>query len=280
MSILLRINGYEYTPDVIKFPAGEVNVNFLKGNKGISGMQTIDNITIVARLRNSDDIMELLLLKNALDNYVDTADVGIRLSLLYIPYARQDRICNKGEAHSLRVMCDLINNMNFREVLVVDAHSIVSTALINNCTEVKQETIISEDKELSNKLRSGEYIIVSPDAGSEKKCMAVAKHFGCNMIRATKVRDIATGKIQSIEFVDAIPEGKNFLIVDDICDGGGTFIPLAELLYPHSDDIDLYVTHGIFSKTVEMLHTRFNTVYTTDSYYEGKTTDKTKVIEL
>ena len=48
--------------------------------------------------------------------------------------------------------------------------------------------------------------------------------------------------------------GRNCLIVDDICDGGGTFIPLAKKLKnAGAKTVTLYVTHGIFSKGLDPL---------------------------
>ncbi len=286
MSIKLKVNGYEYNNvDTFTFPGGEVNVNFLKNHKGLRKMPKIDRVVIEAHLRNAEDILELLFVKDAIDRWLLTKQrrtaMVIALDMPYIPYARQDRVCNKGESFSLKVFANLINDMNFDTVIVHDAHSTVATALINNVVEASQADIIAMDKELSNKLRSGKYVIVSPDAGAEKKALQVAQEFGCNMIRATKRRDISTGKIQEIGFIDPIPEDRSFLIVDDICDGGGTFIPLAgELAKHNAKSVELYATHGIFSKGTQILLDCFDTIYTTDSYYEGESTNNIKVITL
>ena len=285
MSIELIVNGnkhtdgYVYTPDFITFPAGEENVNLFKNAKGMQGMQTVATVVVKANIRSSVDVMQLLLVKDAIDRWLVYGGAQISLEIPYLPYARQDRVCNKGEAHSLAVMCKLINDMHFNSVKVYDLHSTVASALLHNCIEVQQPAIISQSEELSNKLRSGNYCIVSPDAGSEKKCMAVAKYFGCTMIRATKRRDVATGKIESIEFVDPIPEGKNFLIVDDICEKGGTFFPL-EVELRNNNLVELYVTHGIFSGGLIALEDRFDKIHTTDSYFQGSAIDRTKVIKL
>lgn len=292
MSVTMKVNGYDYTPDVMEFNGGEINVNILKSNKGLRKMPEVATVELTARIRNSADLMELLLIKNAFDNWKVKRYVEYVLHIPYLPYARQDRICNPGEAHSLRVMCDLINNMNFDAVYLTDPHSIVAEALINNSIIESQTLIISHNKELSNKLRGDilsadqmrsnrEYVIVSPDAGAEKKALQVAQYFGCNMIRATKRRDIATGKIQEIGFIDPIPENRSFLIVDDICDGGGTFIPLAgELAKHNAKSVELYVTHGIFSKGTQILLDCFDTIHTTDSFYKGESTDNIKVVQL
>jgi ribose-phosphate pyrophosphokinase len=99
---------------------------------------------------------------------------------------------------------------------------------------------------------------VSPDAGAEKKIFAFAKELGFeNVVRAGKVRDVSSGKITGTEVY--VPEpalyktDKDFLIVDDICDGGRTFIELAKKLRPMTTGkIKLLITHGIFSKGIEV----------------------------
>lgn len=56
------------------------------------------------------------------------------------------------------------------------------------------------------------------------------------------------------------------LIVDDICDGGGTFIGLAEeLKRKNAGKIYLAVSHGIFSKGIDKLDFLAH-VYATDAY--------------
>ena len=280
MSLRLIVDGYEYTPDVFTFPGGEVNVNFLNTNKGLRKMPSVSRIVVEAKLRNSDDVMALLLLSDALDVWLVHGGARVDLVIPYPPYARQDRVCNKGEAHSLRVMCNLINQMDFNTVTVYDPHSIVTEALIDNVIVKDQVDILESDIGLSNKLRAGNYVIVSPDSGAEKKAMKVAQYFGCDMIRATKRRDMATGKIQEIGLIDPIPRGRSFLIVDDICDGGGTFIPLASELGGRDHKVELYITHGIFSKGTQILLDHFDTIYTTDSFYEGQSDRNIKVIKL
>jgi phosphoribosylpyrophosphate synthetase len=65
------------------------------------------------------------------------------------------------------------------------------------------------------------------------------------------------------------------LIVDDICDGGGTFLGISDALGSRLRSLGdvggdyilgLYVTHGIFSKGFCDLIEKFDHVYTTDSF--------------
>lgn len=236
------------------FPGGEVHVrleDFPDQAVGISAL-----------LKNSEDVMTLLLIKDALDQQ---GHYGVDLYLRYMPYARQDRVCNQGEAFSLKVMCNLINSCEFDEVVVEDPHSDVVLALLDRSTAIEQHDCIDIDV--------SEYdFIVSPDGGALKKIYKVAQEFGgVPVIEATKVRDPATTNIVATKvFVeDQRLEDKKLLVVDDICDGGRTFVELGKVLDKYKpSQIDLHVTHGIFSKGKSELYDWYDNIYSTNDWSE------------
>lgn len=223
------------------FSGGEVSVK-------LSQAINYSSWNIIAELKNSEDILTLLMVADVLKRGGATY---IELYMPYIPYARQDRVCNFGEAFSLKVFCDLINSVGFDKVTVEDPHSDVAPALLNNVNIYDQATCINLtkdcDKSFTRFLEGA--TLVSPDAGAEKKILSVCNSLGkSGFISASKVRDPSTGKITSTEVNGGRLSG-DYLIVDDICDGGATFIALAqELKYKGADRVGLYVTHGIFSK--------------------------------
>lgn len=103
--------------------------------------------------------------------------------------------------------------------------------------------------------------VVSPDAGAEKKAKEVGKQVKADVFAASKVRDTMTGQIISTEIRGDV-KGRNLIIIDDICDGGATFTELAKKLKEKgANDIYLYVTHGIFSKGLDVLKEHFKHVY-------------------
>jgi len=87
----------------------------------------------------------------------------------------------------------------------------------------------------------------------------------------TKVRDIKTGKILRTEIptLDQHADLK-YVIIDDICDGGRTFIELAKAIKGSRPSAKVYlvVTHGIFSAGFKELSQYFEGIYTTNSYRE------------
>lgn len=108
--------------------------------------------------------------------------------------------------------------------------------------------------------------IIAPDKGAEHKLLLVAHSLYQNnedikYLIANKVRDSATGKILSTE-IEGDVQGKNCIIIDDICDGDATFIELAKVLKAKgAADLYLYVTHGIFSKGLLPLKEYFKHIY-------------------
>lgn len=213
---------------------------------------------VVAILNSSDAIMQLLLTVDAIRR-INPAAI-INLTVPYFPYARQDRVCNAGESLSVRVMADVINALNCNQVTILDPHSDVTSALLDNVKVVTQAQIIADSK-LAKDIAAKNLAVVSPDAGAEKKAKEVGKQVKADVFAASKVRDTMTGKIISTEIRGDI-KGRSLIIIDDICDGGATFTELAkELKLKGAKDIYLYVTHGIFSKGLDVLKEHFKHVY-------------------
>lgn len=243
---------------IMQFPDGATGVDI---NVGCQYPDYSTQVVRVAAALTSDSlIMALLQTVNALRQHFPRAEFD--LSMPYIPYARQDRACNQGEAHSMQVMADVINLCGFSRVEVLDAHSDVAPALIKNCTNLPQSTIFSKIIDTFE-----DYFIVAPDAGAYKKAHNLAKQLRAKgVICANKVRDVATGKILHTSVSENV-EGLKLLVADDICDGGATFIALADVLRKQNcDTLKLVVTHGLFTKGVGVLTDHYDKIYTTNSY--------------
>ena len=246
-----------------KFPGGEVHVRILDAED----YNTSIPVTISARIRCSDDIMTLLLQTDALrrEGWKD-----IDLIMPYVPYARQDRVMVPGEPLSAKVFCDIINAQKYRCVEIWDPHSDVTPALLNNCKVVPQHSLLDDMLEL---LAPKGTVLVCPDAGARKKILAAGKALSLtNIVYADKKRDVETGRITGTVISDS-PEDwhldADHLIVDDIADGGATFIELAKVLREKgvTGNVNLYVTHGIFSKGFEPFEGLIDNIYMANSWH-------------
>lgn len=166
------------------------------------------------------------------------------LTMPYLPHARMDRIRDYDtEVFTLKYFCDTINDLKFDRVIILDAHSNVGPALLNNC----------ENKDIQEKLNyaisdiqctSGDdnVVLFFPDEGSMKRYSNFSPlpySFGI------KQRDWETGRIKSLKIQSDIDlRGKDVLIVDDICSYGGTFAHSARALCEAGvNKIYLYITH-------------------------------------
>lgn len=242
------------------FPGGEVGVDI--NAIGTMYPEKVTLIWIDARLANSDDVMALLLTTDALRRHYVNAKLG--LFLPYVPYARQDRVCNEGEALSMTVFAKLINSQNYETVQVVDPHSAVAVATIDHVTVMDQYEVFGGIKPSFQ-----DTYIVAPDQGATKKCEDFAKRVGAaGVVTCMKHRELSTGKITGMEIMGKYDLYKrNLLVLDDICDGGRTFIELAAILREQQPaKLELAVTHGIFSKGFEIVGQHYDHVYTTDSF--------------
>ncbi|MER0437948.1 ribose-phosphate diphosphokinase [Emticicia sp. W12TSBA100-4] len=182
----------------------------------------------------------------------------------YFPAARQDRVMVMGEALSVKVYADIINHLNLEKISIFDPHSEVTPALLNNVSVISNHDFIKKVvKQIGTNLK-----LISPDGGALKKIYKVAEYLGgIEVIEASKSRDVKTGKLTGFKVYHDDLEGSDCLIVDDICDGGGTFIGLAEeLKKKNAGKLYLAVSHGIFSKGFDELSKYFDKIFTTNSF--------------
>jgi len=177
------------------------------------------------------------------------------LILPFVPGARQDRLNDAGDfLFTAKSVAKMINARRFPRVTIVDPHSEVTPGLIDRCEVVPAAWCFPKQSYAA---------VIAPDAGAEKRALGVATKLEVQLYHAWKRRNISTGAISGFG-VEPLPVGiGRVLVVDDICDGGGTFLGLAGQLGTMT--ADLFVTHGIFSQGTAPLLSRFGTVYTTDS---------------
>ena len=228
------------------------------------------NVIVTTRLKSMNDLGMLFVAVDALNRIGGV--MGMQLVVPYFPGARQDRQMVSGEPLTVKIYADAINAMGFDLVTILDPHSDVTPAVLDNCRVMNNHwfvrrvlTNIEADYPLSA------INLVSPDAGAQKKVYKLMEelspHYSLDLILADKRRDVTNGKLLGAEVRTENLKGQPTLIVDDICDGGGTFMMLAEKLKEkNAGDLYLAVTHGIFSKGFKDLRKHFQGIYTTNSW--------------
>jgi ribose-phosphate pyrophosphokinase len=250
--------------EVSKFPDGQQTLDLKSSRYGINN----EDIVIKSRLNNFKDLEIIICANQALKN------AGADSVSLYVPYflgSRSDRKFQEGGVNYLKqVICPIINSQNFKRVVTMDPHSDVLEACLNNYDKKNNfELVKFALTKIDNKQDAQERTaLISPDAGALKKIYDVAKYFKItNVTTASKVRDIKTGNIIKTELPTMNLDGiEHIVIIDDICDGGRTFIELAKVIKEQTDKpIYLIVTHGIFSAGLKPLFEYFEGIYCTDS---------------
>ena len=205
------------------------------------------------------------------------ANKDMILEMPYCPHARMDRVKNSNEFFTLKHFAEVINSLNFTEVRILDPHSNVCSALLNN---VKVEYPANYINKAINNISSDNMIAFYPDEGAMKRGTDYVKG---NYAFGIKKRDWETGKILGLELMNKeVVKDRDVLIIDDICSRGGTFYHSAKALKEAgAKNIYLYITHcenTIFEG--ELLKTDLiNKIYTTNSIFT-KEHEKIEVFEL
>lgn len=259
-NIYLRKGNCTEEISYIHFPGGEVVPQIQS-----SGLypEKVEEVEIVARLPSQGDLLNLLMIDDAVRRVYTQARVSAFIP--YMPYARQDRVCNPGEPLSIAVVAKMINACNFARVKILDPHSEVTPALFNRLEVVTQYDVFRDLYPSWS-----EVYIAAPDGGAAKKSEMFAKRVGAaGVIHCTKVRDLATGSISGTRVNDTV-EGRRLLVLDDIGDGCGTFVPLYHSLKDQgATSISLAVTHGLFSKGAAVVTDIYDEVFATNSYHRS-----------
>ncbi len=222
---------------------------------------------IITRISSPADLLLALFAKNTL-TYEGFEKVELYIS--YLLAARMDRVMTAGEPFSLKVIAQMINSCDFSKIKIFDPHSEVSTALIDKSYAITNIQFVKDAVEDYRKKTASAYLqefcIVSPDAGALKKIYKVAEAMNnMDVVECMKNRDVKTGSLSGFKVFSKTLTGRTCFIIDDICDGGGTFIGVAnELRKLGAEKIVLIVSHGIFSKGLSLENV--DEIYCTDSY--------------
>lgn len=263
--------GFFTTPtfESMFFPAGEAHIKVANENTGKGPL------TEVARLYGADgnDLFTLAMWADACHRRADarhrenpdSEPNRIVLMLPYLPGARADHA--DFVPFGTGVYAEFINSLGADQVICFDPHSpvmpdLVAGATVIDSTRLVRQHIVGHADRGGAQRYDG---IIAPDKGAVARAAAVADACHLPLYRAEKHRDPDTGKLSGFS-CEPLPDTGKFLVVDDICDGGGTFLGLVEATGLPKDRLGLYVSHGVFSRAAARLNTVFDEVWTTDSF--------------
>lgn len=261
------------------YPGGEVGVRVLSDLKNGH----------VFRIQNSNDFMAMVMTLNAClqrNNYIS------EVTIPYLPYARQDRVATEGDPFAIDVIAYLLEKCGVKKVNSYDVHSQKSINVfksqgieLNSISPLPY--IVSF---ISRMGLEGQIYLVSPDKGALHKVQYyydILRKQGLvsGIIVAEKVRDPISGKLNGFTLIEkpSVKANSNLIITDDICDGGGTFLGISDVLkkeYGTEHNNMLFTTHGIYSKGIDILLEQFRLVASTNSFLHGITSPNLITINI
>jgi ribose-phosphate pyrophosphokinase len=270
MSIHVQTKDGTFRVPVGLFPNNEPVVPWDLGNIG--------NIhSIIIRQNSLQEFVTGMFLVDALRNDGHTLT---HLTLPMVPGSRQDRQqyeVGANKLFTLKSVANMINDRNFSLVQVFDPHSNVTPTLIDKCRVISAQDIIEFGINTEQIELADYHYVVAPDAGAVDRAGAVAAMLDVPLIQAQKKRDPSSGRITYYE-VPPVELDSLVLVVDDICDGGATFNNLAKAM--PGAILDLYVTHGLFTKGYKELKSNYDHIFTTNTTPVVENIDFVSVIDI
>jgi ribose-phosphate pyrophosphokinase len=226
------------------------------------------NIKVTWNFESEVELMHLASLKTLLSGHC-------HLHVPYLPYARQDKDISNKATFNLHTFAKLLNTLGFNLVTSVDVHNQMVDRWDKTFFPIKNFKNIEVIEIIRKSL---EFIqtdaLIYPDLGAFHRYNYL---FENKKVLCEKTRNQLTGEITGHRIVDSngveLKTAKRVMIIDDICDGGATFISIAKMLKEFNSElfIDLYVTHGIFSKGKQILHDAgIQNIYCTNSLLKNE----------
>ncbi len=192
----------------------------------------------------NDTLMELLI---CLDALTRASAQRITAVIPYFGYARQDRKTDGRTPISAKLVANLIAAAGADRVLTMDLHA----GQIQGFFDVPTDNLIAApvmEEDIRKRLKLKDLMIISPDVGGVVRARALANRLGVDLAIVDKRRPKA-GESEVMNIIGDV-DGRHCVLVDDICDSGGTLCNAAAALKAKgATRVTAYVTHGVFSKS-------------------------------
>lgn len=250
---LANIDKSDIKYTISRFPDGEVQIT-------LGEFTRKDTIKVMCRITNAE---ELFLVKQVFD-ILDRNDMVYDVFISYLMGMRRDRVMDFNRPFTLKIVADILKSSKAREFEILEPHS--------GRTYHEFGTYEKSLPEVLNRLDG--YQIVIPDAGAKERYEDVFFYsYPADTIFCSKMRDIETGKILSIQVDNPeVISDRPMMLLDDLCDGGGTFLGIAEAIRAIKPDakLNINIVHAVNGVGLQRLSGAFDHVYITNSYKDWK----------
>jgi len=216
------------------------NEIFVRINENVRG-EDVFVIQSTSRPAN-DNLMELLICIDALRR---ASAARITAVIPYFGYARQDRKTDGRTPISAKLVANLISSSGADRVLTMDLHAGQIQGFFDMPTDNMVASPVMVD-DVRRRMAKDNLMVVSPDVGGVVRARAFAKKIGADLAIVDKRRPEA-GKSEVMNIIGDV-SGRECILVDDICDSGGTLCNAAAALKEEgATAVSAYITHGVLS---------------------------------
>lgn len=192
------------------------------------------------------NLMELLIM---MDTFVRASAKRVTAVIPYFGYARSDKKDRPRVPIAAKLVANLIVKAGAERILTIDLHA----SQIQGFFDVPVDHLYAAPivVEYFNSNPIDNLIVVAPDTGGAERARAYAKRLNAGLALCDKRRERAN-EAEVMNIVGDV-RGKNCLIVDDMCDTGGTICKVAKALHDAgANDIFAVFTHAVLSgKAIE-----------------------------
>src|SRR5215210_7511365 len=169
-------------------------------------------------------LMELLIM---IDTFVRASAERVTAVIPYFGYARSDKKDRPRVPISAKLVANLITTAGAHRITTIDLHA----AQIQGFFDIPVDHIYAapvmvkyfQDNPLDD------LVVVAPDTGGAERARAYAKRLDADLALVDKRREKAN--VAEVMNVVGRVKGKNCLIIDDMCDTGGTICKVADAIY-------------------------------------------------
>jgi len=186
-------------------------------------------------------LMELLIM---MDTFVRASAERVTAVIPYFGYARSDKKDRPRVPIAAKLVSNLIVKAGAERILTIDLHA----AQIQGFFDVPVDHLYAAPivVEYFNNNPIDNLIVVAPDTGGAERARAYAKRLNAGLALCDKRRERAN-EADVMNIVGDV-SGKNCLIVDDMCDTGGTICKVAAALHKAgANEIFACFSHAVLS---------------------------------